>query len=422
METKLYRKAVGLTPFAEVQVGSVTYTDSQIISLEINYGRSGLGLAPEVPTASIEVVGKHPLSYNQRVTIKLPKLEAKYPANDPEIRFIGRVGAQTWADQDNGRARTTIIATGDSIRLFRSEATFTFGPSNSLAHIVGKLSDELTRLKIPLPKIGFSGAMWTDRVNGELELSTGDILALLEKNSISVSHMRWGALVIEHPADRVDTVLNAVENKRPILRSEAISPAEHSQPISYIDKRVLVRYKAKGIAEPILDDWTRTYLPVGAEFPTDSTTIDMTELDYDNAENTRYWRYGIRAKVHQTMYLAWQTPSITVDLLHLYNGSSYDKETFRQLITAREGDIITFGGDWPGELQGPKVIQGYTETITQDGWGVKYSLGDPRFVFGYSSFWNPLPRTKAYTWNQAKGLSWNSQAGTTWNEAGNGIR
>lgn len=423
-KTKLYRRAAGLIPFATVQIGNETYTDDKIMSIEMNYGKSGQDNSVEVATATIEIAGHHPMSYNQRVVIKVPGLAQKFPATGAETRFVGRVGNQTWGDRgDRKKPLTKIVATSGTVRLFRSDREFNFSKNHTMAHMVNDLSGELKRLKIDLPRIQFSGKMWTDSLYEQKTMDTREIMALLEKNSVVMSHLRTGGLLAMHPQDMAERVKADVSRLLPIQRSEALAPAEHSQPISYIDQRVTVNYRAKGIEGVLSEDWTRTYLPVGADYPTDATEIDMTELEYDNGEGTRYWRYGIRAATFRSMYLAWQTPSIKIDLLHLLNGTAYDKKMFRQIVTSNEGDSIIFGGDWSQALQGPKIIQGYTESITPDGWEIAYSLADPRMVFGYSSFWLPLPAPPAYTWAQATHKSWNTPANTTWEEVTqNGIR
>lgn len=421
-QSKLYRQAVGLLPFAQVQIGNRTYSDNEIISIEINYGRSGTSISPVVATAHIEIAGLHPISYNQQVIVKIPKLGNTNPLYPANTRFVGRVGSQEWKDRGNKkRAITSITATHESVRLFRSDRVFNVTKTHTLAHVVSMLSEELTRLKIKMPRIEYTGEMWRDKFAANMELGTSDILNLLEKNSVAVSHTRLGGLYIAHPEDRQQHLKTALENERPIQRSEAISPATHAQPISYIDKRMVVTYKAKGIEQPITEDWTQYYLPSGADYPTDSTTIELTELDYDNADNIQYWRYGIRAKTYNSMHLAWQTPSITVDMLALRKGSTYDKEIFKQIVSLHEGGIVIFGGDWPTELVGTKTVQGYTESITHDGWVMKLSLGDPRMVFGATPFWNPLPPPKAYTWNQARGITWDTTT-ATWENTKNGIR
>lgn len=407
-ESRLYKNCGNLKPFCTVQIGNNVYSDDQIISVEINYGKESSDNSVDIPTATIVIGGKIDLSYNQKVVIKNPVIEKLYPNGYPGIRFVGRVGSQSLDDPgEHGIKKTTIVATSATIRLFRSDRNFTVHGSSTLAHAVNMLSEELSRLKLDIPKIHFTGQMWTDRFFESKEVNTRDIISILEKNAISVCHLRNGHLHVMHPQDRAEKLNSEINSRYAILTSQVLSSAKHTQPLSYLDRRTIVKYREKGKEGILEDDWTKYYLPSGADYPTESSYIDLSDLIYDNEENTRYWRYGIRAATYRSMYLSWQTPTIELDLLKLMNGSEYDKNIFMQIIKSNEGDTIILGGDWDDDIKGPKVIQGYSESITHEGWKIKLSISDSRMVFGYPAWWDVLPRPPARVWNQAKGLAWN---------------
>lgn len=397
-KSRLYRKLPPTsTPFATVTIGNKIYDDKKIISIKINYGKRGNSLIAEIPTATIELSGKIPLAYNENVEISF---------NLPGItnRFLGRVGAQSINDISNKKHISTIIATSHTIRLFRDESKFdAYNTVHTLAHAIGFMYDRATINKVPGGAGYVSSAMWDKDYFRVGEYTSKDVLQIFEQLGIAVVHRRAGSCYYAHPKDRIKEMERALSTAYPLQRSEALSPATHEQPTSYIDARPRLIYYALGDDTPQYVDIFTKYFP-DVEIPRLTKDTEIRDFVY----TTDSWKYPARINLMQNAVKKWSTPSITVDMLLLKNGNSYNKKMFTQLANLEEGGFIVFSGDWDKELRGAKVVQGITETLNAQGWSIEFSLADPAAVIGYSEIYDPMPAPRELTWAQQTG-TWGNQ-------------
>lgn len=404
-KSRLYRKLPpAAIPFTTVHIGGKFYSDSQIKSIKISYGKSGNSLSAEVPTATIEIVGKIPMAYNSHVQISTN-------LTGSGIRFIGRVGSQSFIDHSPTKRISTVVATGHSIRLFRDETVFdAYNSINTLGHAVKFMFNRASVNRVPGGSGQISSSMWAADYFREIkEYKSKDVLALFEKVGIAVVHTRAGGVKYIHPADRLPLMEKALREQYPIQRSNAISPATHEQGTSYVDARPRLTYHIKNSEELQYSDLFSRYFP-GVEIPAQAADTEIEELVY----STDAWKYPARINLFRTLLKQWVTPSIKVDLLLLLNGNSYAKKLFSQLVKAEEGDFVTFSGDWDTDLRGAKVIQGIEEVISPTEWSLTFSLGHPSAVFGWSDLFEPMPSPREITWDQ-KTTNWDNET-TRWDE------
>lgn len=387
-----------------VKIGGKTYRDNEIINVSISYGKSDLGLAPVVPTATVQILGKLPLSYNVDIEIST----SIYGISK---RFVGRVGAQSYTDKNNKVKITSISATGHTIRLFRDETIFNaYNSINTLGHAVQFMYNRASLNKVPGGSKNISKSMWAKDYFSEIKNYTSkEVLQIFEQVGVGVLHNRDGSHRYVHPQDRLEEMATALATAYPLQRSEALSPATHEQVTSYIDARPRLVYYLAGDDTPQYADIFSKYFR-GVEIPRQVKDTEIKDFVY----STDAWKYPARINLMQNAVKKWSTPSITVDMLMLKIGNSYDQKLFTQLANLNEGEFIIFSGDWDGELRGAKVVQGISETITAQGWDIEFSLGDPSAVIGYSEIYDPMPAPREITWNQ-KTSTWDTEP-TRWDE------
>ncbi|MBM7052215.1 hypothetical protein [Rothia sp. ZJ1223] len=388
---------LGVDNFVNVSIGGKIYNDNDIERIKINYGSGSYGITAKIPSAIIRLPGKISMSYNLPVNIT-------YNIYGDIVRFVGRVGAQKYLDTGVGEDVSEIIATTHTIRLLRDENKYISEPGHHTpAHAIHYMYNLANTLKVPGGKGIISGSMWDkDTFTERKEYKAKEILGLLEKLGVAVTHNYDGSLSYRHPADRVDQMRKALENDMPLQRSNALSPATHEQPTSFVDTRPRLVYRVTGSTQQQIADYF-SRLMRGVEIPLYTTDEEITDIQF-SADYGNY-KFPANRAVYNAISTSWQTPSITVDMLSLLNGNSYAQQLAKQIVTTPEGGFIIFGGDWPEELRGPKTVQGITETIDATGWKIELSLGDPRAVFG----WNPedpyhlMPEPRTLTWAQQTG-------------------
>lgn len=378
--------------FIKVTIGNKVYGDDDIISLSINYGKSSSSLALAVPTATIEIYGNVPLSYNSDV-----KIETEIKGI--ESRFIGRVGSQELEDSDTSDRVSRIIATSHTIRIFRDNTTFNaYNEINTLGHAVNFMFDRSKSRKVPGGTQTPSSRMWAEDYFRRGVYKSKDVLGIFESLGIGVLHTRSGGVVFHHPLDRIQDMRAALLWSMPLQRSEALSPAMHEQATSYLDARPRLVYWRKGEESPRYADLFSRYMR-GVEIPTATDDKEIKEFVY----TTDSWRYTAMIHLMQQSVNKWNTPRITVDLLGLKTGTPYEKEIFKQLVNTQEGEFIIFSGDWERAFRGAKVVQGIEEKITAESWDITFSLANPEAVLGWSELDTPMPKPLELTWAQQTG-------------------
>lgn len=404
---------LGFTPFVTVTIGNRVYSDDEIASVTISYGKTSNSISATVPTCTIELAKEMPILYNQTVTVDLKGIWGPR-------RFTGRVAQQEINDVTDSWKTSTITCTAKTIRLFRDKEKFT---TTSLTYLDQAIRHIYTRDAELTNQVYFSPEIYSNEVLTEQkEYTPADILGILEKLGIAALHNRDGRIRFIHPAERIRLMKTALENTYPIQRSNAISPAKHSQPFAYVDERPVTVATTRE-EQVIRLDWFGRY-SAGATTPKAVNLIDIDEVRFNATSGN--WKYPAIMNIFSTYARAWQTPSIKIDMLELlterYSERGYSFYLSRQLLQLNEGDFIIFGGDWPQELQGAKTVQGYEEKITPDGWEFEYSLGYPPAVMGYvaGETGEPMPEPLVITWNQAKSKTWATTT-KTWEEARNGI-
>lgn len=401
-----------------LEIGRFTYDASKLIEVSITYGKQGVSVEAAVPSATVKIYGAVPLE-TYGATSRIRTVHAG-------LRFTGRV-AQMKVEETSKRRQvvTTLTLVAQTVRLFRSNHRFQFTPNIGTAGMVQKLGEESKNLNLPDLSIGSWGEI-PGKVADITELwSSGEITEFLAKIAFSPLHLRSGALVFMSPQWRSETVVRAARERRAILKRHVLDGIEYSQDIAYIDKRVLADVMLSPdnpdnpdrVQKVKTFDWTKEYLPQGVPLPVQTTTVDLSKFVF----TTNEWRYALRMATYQNMFLALQIDGITLDLARLAQNaaaSTYDAGILRDMVNLEEGENVVLDATF-GRVAGVKCVQGYTETYTANSWTLALNLADPRTVFGFSDWWTPLPKQRAYVWNQFTTL-WNQQT-ITWKEAENGV-
>lgn len=403
--SRLHRKLPDWAkPFCSIQIGSKSYDDESIISVKISYGSGSSSVT--VPTATIEIFGNLAVAYNSDVTISF-----QISGGNRATRFIGRVGEQSI--RDSGKSRiTTIIATSKSIGLFRSNVKMNMRAGSAISDMVYAMNQEVSRKGISNVTIGRTATLWDDKTHEAKEMSAKDVVSFAEKHGVVINHFRSGEVRFQHPEDRKNELVRVAGTIPPILRSQVLAPAEYRQPNAYIDNSYSVQVRYAGESEVYTADFTDLYLEEISTKPVDKEVLDLTDLGY--SKDTRYWRYPLRKATFEKMWLSYRIDSLEVDLLALMTGG-YNTDIFNYLTSLNEGEMLSLGGDWDKYLQGAKVVSGYEETLTHQGYRMSLTLIDPRIYFGFNGWTDPLPELPIYVWDQAGSMRWDENT-RTWEE------
>lgn len=383
----------GETPLVTVNIAGRVFTDDRIIGVKISYGKNGASLATAVPTATIEIGGKLANFYNANIIISVS-------LDGVSTRFVGRVGSQEYTERNSFYSTTRITAISHSIRLFRDKTTFNaYNTINTLAHAVTFMFNRASVNRVPGGSGQVSSRMWAkDYFKGPALYSSSDVLSLFEKVGVATLHRRDGSVAYYHPLDRIDGMKKALETQYPVQRLNVLSGVTHENNVSYIDARPRLIYYTLGSDQPKIADLFSKFLP-GIEIP---ATTDDTEIK-DFVYSTDAWQHTALINLMQKASQKLNTPSISVDMLSLKNGNAYDRALFKQLANLEEGEFIIFSGDWPGSMQGAKVVQGIDETFTAKGWQINFSLANPDAVLGWIESDKPMPKPLELTWGQKTG-------------------
>lgn len=383
--------ALGLVNFMVVQVGKISYTQDDIVSVSISFGKSGTSAAAAVPTATIVVHGFHDISLSTKVIVTCNLYrDWIYLDNDISRRFTGRVGAQEYDPENN---TTTFLCSGESVRMFTSENAVMVNPATDSMHaIVMAVHRSLPHSGLVNPiDVTLRGLDNADRPympRGLDFVNPEDIFALLEKNRYTITHRRTGEVVFRSPDVRTADMIEQGRNPRTrTIKMDNIKVGtQFEQPRAAIDSTVKVEYRTSS-TNIASEDWTANYYPVDQPHPGGQPKkLDLTDMIY----KTFNWRYPMRVATFEQLRIGWQAPKISVDLLALIEHESGVWDFIGQVAAFAEGDAMFFGADWRESFRGIRVIQGYTEKYDHETISFDFSLADPALVFGYSDFRDPF--------------------------------
>lgn len=183
-----------------------------------------------------------------------------------------------------------------------------------------------------------------------------------------------------------------VNQRLPLTRSQAISPAKWEQANEY--PAIIFKYKVTDPAGAIV---TRT-IDVSTEPLRETVEEDWSYLrsaTSGTSGNVYMEGYG-RAYTMTTR--TYSVPSVTVDLLALLDSpKQYHRDQAGQLLAMEVADPLFFSGDWPTPLRGVHFAEGITETITPDAWTLEFSLSRWQHVLGAEV----PPAIKPRVWDSA---------------------
>lgn len=386
--------ALGMANFMVAQIGKRAYTQEDIVSVSISYGKSGTSAAPAVPTATIVVYGFHDISLTTKVVVTCNLYrDWEYLDNDITRRFTGRVGAQSYDPAEN---TTTFLCSGESVRMFTSENAVLVNPdTNTLHDIVMSVHRSLPHSGLVNPiDVTVRGLDSADRAympKGLDFVNPSDIWEFLEKNRYTVTHSRSGEVQFRSPEIRTSDMMAVFRNVRTrTVKMESITVgAEFEQPRSSIDNLVKVEYRTSKTATATAD-WTANYYPIDQPRPGGQPKkLDLTDMIY----KTENWKFPMRAATLDALKIGWQAPKISVDVLALIEHEQGVWGFVGQCAAFSEGDPMFFGNDWRESFKGARVIQGYTEKYDHESIDFDFSLADPALVWGHSDYHHPIDVT-----------------------------
>lgn len=404
---RLYRKLDWLPkPLFRVHSSTTGERDDDTIrSISIHRGKSdpGGGISPS--TCEVEysdyAVGKA----GETLTVEVASAAAAtlgsrvgQGAGGVAPRFKGRVGKQSVIDRGAYRRQSTLFGASWTAQLSTSPKTYSFAPGTSIGTLLSTILKPSHLPQIATATQGTFDRTW-DAITDE---TYSDLIGKFSADiGILIRDSRFGRTDILPMPYRRDDALAKVATSPPLVRSQALSPAEWEQPNEI--SPVVYRLKRRDV------NGNETI-----EITSPGGTIDGTEpvqdLDWTYfREYTDQWFY-IHAMRSQGFDDRFRISKITIDLLQLLSSERlYDRQQAGRLLILNPGDPVYFSGDWPGGLRGIHFAEGITERIDSNTWEIDLELVNFRETTGQ----NP-PAIPARVWESAT-YPWNDET-RKWDE------
>lgn len=315
-------------------------------------------------------------------------------------RFVGRVGRQH-VDDRGRRQMTTMLAASWTAQLSRVRKTYTPTVGENIAYVIAELmtSRALPRLSSPVrmappDQYGTVHQAQDPQTDSDLGKWTTDL-------GITVRETRAGGQQILTHAQRWDDALDRMDSRIPIIRAQALAPAEWQQGSEGIPRNQHLTWGSGNGNNS--DTWGNLQDPYAVV-----VDHDLTHARFNNEDQVRAEGYRLRALEWEGAY---QIPNVELDLLHLITSPRrYDRDQAAELLSLEVGAPIYLSGDWHHHLQGIHFVTGITETITGAGWSLALSLAPSHFVVGSVS-----PDVPARVWDSAT-YPW-AEESRRWNAA-----
>lgn len=384
------------TPLIELAGESFTITDDQISSVSISHG--GTSPSPGIEPSTCEAVVQRTLwiKTGQNMTVKLSAAAAAaiaahtgtIDADRIRDRYTGRIGAQSYTDRPD-RLSIRFAAASWSAQLNRlRDVPRYFDAGMPVNHVLRYL----VALHASLPEIdwqsyGLVDTPWMSLEETQPEGTIDNLLTQLTSDiGVLVRDTRAGVLEAWPLHYRRYWAQQEHAFQYPITRSQAISPAEWSQPNENMSAKVSAQW--------IDADGQLAHFSSGGTEASIVERHDWTFLRDSGDDLYTHWR----ALVTQQWERVMRIPSVQIDLLALLaSDSPYHRGQAGYLLSLNAGDTVQFSSDWYTDLQGFHVVTGIDEKITGNSWSMNLSLVPWMLVFGDRG-----PSAPALTWDSAQ--------------------
>lgn len=387
-----------------------TVTDEEIQSIVIHRGKAGNAGGVSPSSVEVTLANNKVAKGGDQIGVVIRNaantaLAAKW-TTDPDTpayirdRFQGRVGKQSMDDQDNTRQFNSIMGASWTSQLSYAPNTHSIAAGTNVGTLLTTiLQPSYLASKIPVTALGTYDTSY--------EIADGKYSDLIGKWAgdigILVRDMRAGDVQILPMPYRRDRALAEIPTSAPLARSQAISPANWTQPNEGPPVEYRLTYRDA-------DNVVRTIVTSTTGAVTGTAPVEDLDWTYFRA-HTDQWRYvhGMRAATFDNRF---RIETITVDLLHLLSSPyPYHWQQAGRLIALQVGDPVNLSGDWASALQGVHFAEGITETIDKDTWDITLSLVRFREITGEE----PITPVPARIWDQAT-YPWDTET-RKWDEA-----
>ncbi|MGP5362155.1 hypothetical protein ACTXLB_02475 [Brachybacterium tyrofermentans] len=315
-------------------------------------------------------------------------------------RFVGRIGRQH-VDDRGKRQLTTLMGASWTAQLNRVLKSYAPTVGENISTVISELTTSVALPRLfPPTRLATSDEYGT--VHQAQDPQTySDIGRWTTDLGITVRDTRAGVQqMMTHP-QRWEDALTRMSTRIPIIRSQALAPAQWDQSSEGIPRnhRLTWGYGAGTDTGLWGDDDDLKAVVV---------EHDLTHARFNNEDQIRAEGYRVRALEWETSY---SIPEVEIDLLHLITSArQYDRDQAAELISLEVGDAVYFSGDWPIQLQGIQFVTGITETISGTGWSLNLSIAEAATVVGTGT-----PTVPARVWDSAT-YPWDDES-RTWNAA-----
>lgn len=404
---RLYRKLDWLPkPLFRVHSSTTGERDDDTIrSISIHRGKSAPGGGISPSTCEVEysdyAVGKA----GETLTVEVASAAAAtlgsrvgQGALGVAPRFKGRVGKQSVVDRGAYRRQSTLFGASWTAQLSTSPQTYSFTPGTSIGTLLSTILKPSHLPQITTATQGTFDRTW-DAITNE---TYSDLIDKFSADiGILIRDSRTGRTDILPMPYRRDNALGLVANARPLVRSQALAPADWEQPNETMP--VVYRLKRRDANGDLRTEITAPNGQIDGTEP-------VQDLDWSYfREYTDQWFY-IHAMRAQGFDDRWRITKITVDLLMLMSSTStYDRQQAGRMLILNPGDPVFFSGDWPAALRGIHFAEGITERIDSESWEVTLELAS----FHESTGTHP-PTIPAKVWESAT-YPWDDET-RKWNE------
>lgn len=353
-----------------ITVGGRVYEDDEIISYSTSYGKASGPAGFTVPTATVDLIGEHPIASDEPIEIKT---SISYKNASDTIRFRGIVGQQSLTRSSDGVSVTRLLCTSASVRLAKSKFQALLDPSKSIAEGLHKV-----RLAMPYGASLKMGANFSaqDRFyipTGLTFVDPSDIWPALERNAISVDHHRDGEIVVSPGYAHESHRANPMWESRPtVTADDVIGGFQIEQPQSFIESAVSVKYRTgSGVKVHSHNIYHKNN-----RRPDLVEEIDISE---DIVYNSSNWEYAVRLHMANRTGTLWASGSLEFDLMTFKRA---DKALLDSILSYHEGDFMILDRSISNHFSGKKYILGFSETLSHDKWSMRFNLVSPVIAYG----------------------------------------
>lgn len=304
-----------------------------------------------------------------------------------KTRYTGRLGVTSVAD--TGKTYSTTFGASSWIaQMNYSPVHYAPTAGQSIGAAIAGLCQASDPLRgITVTQLGSFDKIATNQPNTLFKDGVGKYA---EDIGILMQETRDGVTRVFGHQYRADQVTIKGVTELPLMRSQALSPAEWKQPN---ERPGIVAEFTIVNASGGLTTRTASVANPGGELR-ETVEIDWSWFKENDVDNQAYREaYG---RVYESTSRQFRMESITVDLLYLLGSpKQYHRQLAGQLLALEHGDPVFFSADWPSELEGVHFAEGIKETITSNTWELQLDLVPYAQAIGYA----PSPVVPGRAWD-----------------------